>query len=193
MRVPGFKPSREDREDFFRGLIARRFLPWHLAEFFLFDGERVQKLARRDMAKQVKSGIEGILGVQVLRDLQQDLRQYVSTRRSGVERIGDTTLSRVQVQIEEIEARLEPLVKERETLESQLKIAREKRDALMKSLRTMTGGGMESVRELHEKQAAVQSEEDPRRGKAGPDSSHRPRHRHGRSKASVSRSRRHPR
>ena len=44
MRVPGFKPSREDREDFFRGLIAQRFLPWHLAEFFLFDGERVQKL-----------------------------------------------------------------------------------------------------------------------------------------------------
>jgi DNA sulfur modification protein DndD len=150
MRVPGFKPSREDREDFFRGLIAQRFLPWHLAEFFLFDGERVQKLARRDMAKQVKSGIEGILGVQVLRDLQQDLRDYASHRRSGVERIEDTTLSRVQAQITEIEARLEPLVKERKALESRSKTTREKRDALMKSLRTMTGGGMESVRELHE-------------------------------------------
>ena len=40
MRIPGLKPSREDREDFFRGLIARKFLPVHLAEFFLFDGER---------------------------------------------------------------------------------------------------------------------------------------------------------
>jgi DNA sulfur modification protein DndD len=150
IRPPGFKPSREDREDFFRGLIAQRFLPWHLAEFFIFDGERVQKLARRDMAKQVKSGIEGILGVQVLRDLQQHLRDYASLRRSGVEKIEDTTLSRVQAQIAEIEGRLEPIAKERAGLEAQSKTVRERRDALMKALRTMTGGGMESVRELHE-------------------------------------------
>jgi|SRR5208282_5295310 len=150
MKVPGFRPAREDREDFFRGLIAQRFLPWHLAEFFLFDGERVQKLARRDMAKQVKSGIEGILGVQVLRDLQQHLLDYASQRRSGVEKIEDATLSRVQAQIQEIVARLEPLAKDRAALEGKSKTVREKRDALMKTLRTMTGGGMESVRELHE-------------------------------------------
>ena len=102
------------------------------------------------MAKQVKLGIEGVLGVQVLRDLQQHLRDYASLRRSGVEKIEDTTLSRVQAQIAEIETRLEPLAKERTAFENQSKTVREKRDALMKSLRTMTGGGMESVRELHE-------------------------------------------
>jgi DNA sulfur modification protein DndD len=150
MRVPGLKPSREDREDFFRGLIAREFLPVHLAEFFLFDGERVQRLARRDMAGQVRIGVEGVLGVQILRDLQQDLRSYASSRRSGVERIEDATLQRVQAQIGEIEARLEPVAQERADLDRQSLAIRERRDALMLSLRTMTGGGMENVRELHE-------------------------------------------
>jgi DNA sulfur modification protein DndD len=64
------------------------------------------------MAKQVKSGIEGILGVQVLRGRQRHPRDYASIRPSGVERIEDPTLSRVQVQITEIEARLVPLVRE---------------------------------------------------------------------------------
>jgi DNA sulfur modification protein DndD len=91
----GLRASREDREDFFRGLIARKFLPVHLAEVFLFDGERVQRLARRDMAGQVRVGIEGVLGAQVLRELQQDLKNYASNRRSGVERIEDATLQRV--------------------------------------------------------------------------------------------------
>ena len=150
MRITGMKPSREDREDFFRGLIARKFLPVHLAEFFLFDGERVQRLARRDMAGQVRIGIEGVFGVQVLRELQQDLKNYVSNRRSGVERIEDATLQRVQAQIGELETRLEGYASERKEWEQKADAVRTRREGLMQNLRTMTGGGMESVRELHE-------------------------------------------
>lgn len=150
MRIPGLRPSREDREDFFRGLIARKFLPVHLAEFFLFDGERVQRLARRDMAGQVRVGIEGVLGVQVLRELQLDLKNYAANRRSGVERIEDTTLHRVQAQIAELETRLEGYARERKEWEEKATAVRDRREALMQNLRTMTGGGMENVRELHE-------------------------------------------
>ena len=35
----------------------------------------------------------------ILRELQQDLKSYATNRRSGVERIEDTTLQRVQAQI----------------------------------------------------------------------------------------------
>lgn len=150
IKIPGFKPSREDREDFFRGLIARRFLPVHLAEFFLFDGERVQRLARRDMAGQVRIGIEGVLGVQVLRALQDDLKNYAANRRSGVEKIEDTTLQRVEAQITEIEGRLEELGRRKKELEVKAADVRSRRDAAMRNLQTMTGGGMENVRELHE-------------------------------------------
>lgn len=150
IKIPGLKASREDREDFFRGLIARKFLPVHLAEFFLFDGERVQRLARRDMAGQVRIGIEGVLGVQVLRELQQDLKNYASNRRSGVEKIEDATLQRVQAQIGELESRLEGYASDRKEWEQKATAVRERRDALMQNLRTMTGGGMENVRELHE-------------------------------------------
>src|SRR5579885_70517 len=46
IRVPGLRPSREEKDDYYRSLIARKFIPFHLTEFFLFDGERVQQLAK---------------------------------------------------------------------------------------------------------------------------------------------------
>ncbi len=76
VKAPGPRQSREDRDDYYRSQIARKFLPFHLTEFFLFDGERVQQLAKQQKADTVKAGVEGILGVQLLRVLQADLRAY---------------------------------------------------------------------------------------------------------------------
>src|SRR4051812_27303643 len=95
VKVPGLRPSREDKDDYYRSVIARQFIPFHLTEFFLFDGERVQQLARQQKADTVKAGVEGILGVQLLRVLQQNLLDYAQTRRRGVENIEDETLTRV--------------------------------------------------------------------------------------------------
>src|SRR5438045_1882605 len=91
IRVPGLRPSRDEKDDYYRSLIARKFLPFHLTEFFLFDGERVQQLAKQQKADTVKMGVEGILGVQLLRELQHDLVAYAQNRRSGVENIEDET------------------------------------------------------------------------------------------------------
>lgn len=93
IRVPGLRPSRDEKDDFYRSLIARKFIPFHLTEFFLFDGERVQQLAKQQKADTVKMGVEGILGVQPLRILQQDLQDYSQSRRSGVETIEDETFT----------------------------------------------------------------------------------------------------
>jgi DNA sulfur modification protein DndD len=74
-------PPGEDEVDWRRTYVARNLLPHTLAAFFLFDGEQVQALADRDMSAQVRTGIEGLLGVQVLRELAGDLRKYADNRR----------------------------------------------------------------------------------------------------------------
>jgi DNA sulfur modification protein DndD len=92
-------PRMEDRGDFIRNFVAQNFLPVHLSQFFLFDGEQVQRLARKDMSAQVKLGIEGILGVPILRELERDLGAYAQNRRNGVPRVGDETIERLRADV----------------------------------------------------------------------------------------------
>lgn len=160
IRVPGFRPSREEKDDHYRSLIARKFIPFHLTEFFLFDGERVQQLAKQQKADTVKMGVEGILGVQLLRELQQDLIAYAQNRRSGVEQIEDETLVRINGQIAEIESRLEPWKQQLKQLEEQAAPVNQRIEELTRTLRTMTGGGIENVRELQEEKFAFQRQKD---------------------------------
>ena len=70
-----------ERLDWFREYIAENLLPFTLAHFFMFDGEQVSVLAEREMSAQVRSGIEGLLGIPVLMQLAKDLRAYAEARR----------------------------------------------------------------------------------------------------------------
>lgn len=152
VKVPGLRPSKDERDDYYRSLIARKFIPFHLTEFFLFDGERVQQLAKQQKADTVKAGVEGILGVQLLRVLQGDLVAYAQDRRRGVENIEDETLTRVNNQITELEARLEPCRARVREIEEQLAPVTRRIEELTRSVRTMTGGNSANVKELLEEQ-----------------------------------------
>lgn len=152
VKVPGLRPSREDRDDFYRSEIARKFIPFHLTEFFLFDGERVQQLAKQQKAGMIKEGVEGILGVQLLRVLQGDLTAYAQDRRGRVENVEDETLARVNGHIAEIEARLEPCQQKLKDLEDQSTPTTRRIEELTRTVRTMTGGNSANVKELMENQ-----------------------------------------
>lgn len=65
-------------------LLDRRFIPAHVAPFFFFDGEEVKKLADQSRVDQIKSGIEGLLGVVLLRKLKKRLEEFQANRSSGV-------------------------------------------------------------------------------------------------------------
>ncbi len=56
-----------DRADWCREYITKNLLPFNLAHFFMFDGEHVSALAEQEMSAQVRIGIEGLLGIPVLR------------------------------------------------------------------------------------------------------------------------------
>jgi len=85
-----------DRVDWFRDYIAKNLLPFTLAHFFMFDGEQVSVLAEREMQTQVRLGIEGLLGIPVLRQLAKDLRAYAEVRRKESPNVSDKTIEKLE-------------------------------------------------------------------------------------------------
>ncbi|MFN9807906.1 MAG: AAA family ATPase, partial [Betaproteobacteria bacterium] len=57
-------------------MLDQRFIPVHIAPFFFFDGEEVKKLADQGRGHQIRSGIEGLLGVDLLRKLKKRLEEF---------------------------------------------------------------------------------------------------------------------
>jgi len=126
--------SSDDRTEWFRDYIAKTFLPYYLAAFFLFDGEQVSSFAEREMGAQVQSGIQGLLGIPVLRELAQDLRNYARVRRSESPSGSNGTLAKLE--------------QDREELSERLKKAQEKLDALTPTAASMSQEREKITREL---------------------------------------------
>lgn len=87
-----------DRADWFREYIAENLLPFTLAHFFMFDGEQVSVLAEREMSAQVRAGIEGLLGIPVLKQLAKDLRSYAEVRRKESPNVSDKTIEKLELE-----------------------------------------------------------------------------------------------
>lgn len=87
-----------DRADWFREYIAENLLPFTLAHFFMFDGEQVSVLAERSMSDQVRHGIEGMLGMPVLKRLAKDLRSYAEVRRKDSPNVSDKTIEKIELE-----------------------------------------------------------------------------------------------
>ena len=78
-------PRVDGRNGFhFAELLDEIFVPAHVAPFFFFDGEEVKKLADQSRVEQVKQGLEGLLGVVLLRSLADRLKRFQSMKRGDV-------------------------------------------------------------------------------------------------------------
>lgn len=125
-------------------LLDLFFVPAHLAPFFFFDGEEVKTLANRDRIEQIKVGMEGLLGVVLLRGLQKRLEQYQASTKSragGLSSIDDQKQKELEVRIASNEKDLSLLKDRRTMLSQELDTAKAKRDDLMERVMTLGGGG----------------------------------------------------
>lgn len=91
-------------------LLDQHFIPAHVAPFFFFDGEEVKKLADQGRSDQIKSGIEGLLGVVLLRRLKKRLEEFQTNRSSGIPAVDEQkhrelfeSLSKHEDEYEELE------------------------------------------------------------------------------------------
>lgn len=151
----GPSPTKEDKQNFYKSYIGTKFIPMHLAEFFLFDGERVQQLANTDKADMVKLGIEGILGVQTLRSLQKNLEQYSVTCNSKTEQIDDGKLEELIKHYEELNTAVEILKGKKEKLLEDDKNLQTVIAEKQKTLQSMAGCGSKNIEELDKEKESL--------------------------------------
>lgn len=149
----------DDADDYFRGRIAQETLPAHLAQFFLFDGEQVQRLAQADMAQQVRLGIEGMLGASALRTLATDLQNYARDRRNRLRDVSsDDALEHTRNELEALQAELDKLAAEQSALAAELPTLVKRRDELSLKLQSLQGGNVANVKELQRNKDAIETE-----------------------------------
>ena len=144
-RMPVAPPATEaDRDLWYRDWIAQRFLQASLAEFFLFDGEQVQRYANRDMSEQVRSGIEGLLGLPILRSLQDSLQKYAVNRRAKAAGPSDKVVNAVKAAIDDLEDGIERKTIERDEADKEIPSL----DVEIGELTLRLGGRSEGTRAL---------------------------------------------
>jgi len=139
-----------DRLDWYRDYIAKNFLPYYLAAFFLFDGEQVSAFAEREMAAQVRSGIEGLLGIPVLRQLADDLRSYAGAKRREAPNISDKTAERLEMESDVLKHDLDAKAARKVEIEPELAALREERDKITRELASFGAGSQAQLQERYE-------------------------------------------
>ncbi|MFL9709341.1 DNA sulfur modification protein DndD [Methylobacillus sp. Pita1] len=141
-------------------LLDQQFIPAHIAPFFFFDGEEVKKLADQNRVEQIKQGIEGLLGVVLLRKLEKRLQQYQANRSQGVSAVDEQkhrelleTLTKHEEEFVELESRKNALDIEVEDLKIN-------RADLMNRVVSIGGGGgdIANARDLVSQQAVHEQE-----------------------------------
>ena len=144
--------SANDRLDWFRDWIAKTFVPYYLGWFFLFDGETVKTFADQGMREQVRNGIEGLLGLPLLRDLATDLRGYARARGStGGPQNG--AVERAETDEETLAQRLQEVNAEEKQLDADVRALEAEREDLTRTLHGLGAGTQASSQELYQRLA----------------------------------------
>jgi len=122
-------------------LLDKHFIPAHLAPFFFFDGEEVKKLADQSRVEQIKQGMEGLLGVVLLRKLGKRLEQFQANRSQGVSTVDEEKHRLLLEQLTVHEAQLQNDTQRRYDLEGELDGLKAHREKLMSRIFALGGGG----------------------------------------------------
>ena len=142
-------PEGQDPHLHYQEEIARRLMPASVAPFFLFDGEQVKRLAERQLADQVRLGIESVLGLHAWRDTVTDLRDYARDRGRAGGLVEDH--SRLYEAADAIDAEEAVTSEAIAAFEAQLGPLRIRRDNLLEKLGELAGGTFSSMQALHER------------------------------------------
>lgn len=118
--------SIEDDEE--KQNTIEQVFPRDIADFFLFDGEQIKELASKtdeDTAQQLKESIEIILGLRILRTLQNDLLRVQNEYASEGERRDYDHLRSLGRQLDALQEEVESIEKELPCLSQKARFIKE--------------------------------------------------------------------
>lgn len=117
------------------------FVPAHIAPFFFFDGEEVKKLADQGRVEQVKQGLEGLLGVVLLRAVADRLRNFERSKRETVATVDEDRLLVLFNQLTENEKTAVDLRRKSDAARQQRELLEGEFQSLLERVTAAGGGG----------------------------------------------------
>ena len=145
--------TANERLDWFRDWDSKTFVPYYLGWFFLFDGEMVKTFADQGMREQVRNGIEGLLGLPLLRDLSTDLRNYARARGGSTGGPQSGTIEKAESEEETLSNRLAEVVEEERQIDGDVRALDTEREELTRTLHGLSTGTQASSQELYQRLA----------------------------------------
>lgn len=141
-------------------ILEQYFIPAHLAPFFFFDGEEVKSLASQNRVEQIKKGMEGLLGVVILRELRKRLQQFQIHKRQGVANIDVEKHRALFDDLTKKEVELEKLLDQKTATEKEIESLKSQRNELTNRILSLGGGGgdIASLRDIIMQQRDTQQE-----------------------------------
>ena len=135
-------PKSDGRNGFHLAeVIDEFFVPAHIAPFFFFDGEEVKKLADQNRVEQVKQGLEGLLGVVLLRSLTERLRSFERSKRDGVANVDEDRLQNLYTQLSENERLASDLERKSVEVKGDREALKGEFQSLLERITSLGGGG----------------------------------------------------
>ncbi len=141
-------------------MLDQRFIPVHIAPFFFFDGEEVKKLADQGRGHQIRSGIEGLLGVDLLRKLKKRLEEFQANRSTGIAVMDEQKHRELFDGLTRHEAEFEEAEKKHRTLVDAVKSLQAQRTSITNNMMQLGAGAgdVASVSDVVKQQADAETE-----------------------------------
>ena len=157
--VPGMPKTDQKNGFLLSELLDDNFVPAHVAPFFFFDGEEVKKLADQNRIEQVKQGLEGLLGVVLLRNLAERLKGFENYKRSGIANVDDQNIKRMLEALTVDEAKLNALRLDAEQSKKRLDELKAERNSYFERITAAGGGGgdIATVKDLVEEREQLRN------------------------------------
>lgn len=157
--IPGVPKTDQKNGFLLSELLDDNFVPAHVAPFFFFDGEEVKKLADQNRIEQVKQGLEGLLGVVLLRNLVERLKGFENYKRSGIANVDDQNIERMLEALTADEAKLNALTLDAEKSKKRLDELKAERNSYFERITAAGGGGgdIATVKDLVEEREQLRN------------------------------------
>lgn len=151
------KQLKEVNEEQWQNFLME-LIPPGLSKLFLFDGEKIQSLARGQGHNQhVIGSINSLLSLDTIEKLRYDIKTYVARESSQQKTDFNSELAQIQTKIKKVESEIDSILQKKASLEN--KITRVNLEIQNQELTISSeGGGFASKREEHkEKEKAIEA------------------------------------
>jgi len=155
-------PKKDGKNGFLLSeLLEEQYVPAHVAPFFFFDGEEVKKLADQSRIEQVKQGLEGLLGVVVLRNLVERLKAFEQNKSSSLTTVNVENIDRLEASVAADSERLNNLVLTQTENQEKASALKAERQSLLDRVVAAGGGGgdVATVKDLVEEREQLRMEQ----------------------------------